>query len=133
MKYFLDTNIISYLLKGSINVKKNIANLILNENTVHIPAVAYYESRRGLLSTSASKKIVILQKFIQAFGIIDVTTKTLDIASENWANLKSKGQMIEDSDLFIGSSAVENDAILVTNNPNHLSRILNIKIETWEF
>lgn len=56
MKYFLNTNIISYLLKGSLNVKQKITDLIMNGHTVHIPVVAYYESKRGLLSSSASKK-----------------------------------------------------------------------------
>ncbi|MCQ2790191.1 MAG: hypothetical protein MJ229_07445 [bacterium] len=74
-----------------------------------------------------------MQWFIQAFGIIDLTTKTFDIASENWANLKSKGLVIEDSDLFIGSSAVENGAVLVTNNANHLSRISDLQIEVWNY
>lgn len=74
-----------------------------------------------------------MQWFVQAFGIVDVTTKTFDIASVNWANLKSQGLLIEDSDLFIGSSAVENNAILVTNNANHLSRISGIQIEMWNF
>lgn len=133
MTYFLDTNIISYLLKGSVNVKYKITELLLNADKVFIPAIAYYETKRGLLATSASKKLSILQNFISTFGIIDITTKTLDIASENWANLKAKGLIIEDSDLLIGASAIENDAILVTNNKNHLSRLTNIKLEAWEF
>ena len=133
MKYFLDTNIISYLLKGSLNVKQKITDLIMDGHSVHIPVVAYYESKRELLATSAHTKLSTLQWFIQAFGIIDITTKTFDIASTNWANLKSTGLLIEDSDLFIGSSAVENNAILITNNANHLSRIQNIQIEIWNF
>ena len=133
MKYFLDTNIISYLLKGSVNVKYKTTELLLNADKVYIPAIAYYETKRGLLATSASKKLSILQNFVYTFGIVDITTKTLDIASENWANLKAKGLIIEDSDLLIGVSAIENDAILVTNNANHLSRLTNIKLEVWKF
>lgn len=133
MTYFLDTNIISYLLKGSINVKYKITNLLLNADKIYIPAIAYYETKRGLLATSANKKLSILQNFVSTFGIVDITTKTLDIASENWASLKTKGLIIEDSDLLIGASAIENDAILITNNANHLSRLKNIKVEVWEY
>ncbi len=133
MKYFLDTNIISYLLKGSLNVKQKITDLLMNGHEVCIPVVAYYESKRGLLSISANKKLDVLNRFAQAFGIIDITVKTFDIASENWAYLKSIGKNIEDSDIFIGSSAVEKDAILVTNNADHLSRIPNIKLEIWNY
>jgi len=34
-------------------------------------------------------------------------------------------------DLFIGSTAVANDMVLVTDNEKHLNRLSNIKIENW--
>ena len=39
--------------------------------------------------------------------------------------------LVDDFDILIGSSAVANNMIMVTNNVAHLSRIENIKIENW--
>ena len=39
--------------------------------------------------------------------------------------------MIDDFDLFIGTTAVVNNLIMATENVKHLSRIENIKIENW--
>lgn len=39
--------------------------------------------------------------------------------------------MISDFDLLIGSTAVENDMIMVTENTKEFKRIKNIKIENW--
>lgn len=44
----------------------------------------------------------------------------LDRAAEEYAKLKQQGLLIEDDDLFIGCSALENNAILLTNNMRHL-------------
>ena len=39
--------------------------------------------------------------------------------------------LIPDFDLLIGSTAVENSMVMVTNNERHLNRITGIKIENW--
>ena len=39
--------------------------------------------------------------------------------------------MISDFDLLIGSTAVENDLIMVTENVSELKRIEGIQIENW--
>ena len=39
--------------------------------------------------------------------------------------------IIEDDDIFIGATALENDAIFVTNNERHLGRIKDLKYEVW--
>ena len=43
MTYFLDTNVISYILNGNINVKNRIEELILQDNNISVPIFAYYE------------------------------------------------------------------------------------------
>jgi tRNA(fMet)-specific endonuclease VapC len=45
--------------------------------------------------------------------------------------LKRLGTRIDDFDLLIGASAIENDLILVTNNISHLGRMADIQIEDW--
>jgi tRNA(fMet)-specific endonuclease VapC len=47
------------------------------------------------------------------------------------ANLRRKGALIDDMDLFIGATAIANNMILVTENAKHLARLENIKIENW--
>ena len=56
MKYFLDTNIISYILNGNEKVKNRIEEILLNNDIISIPVFSYYEIKRGLLSVGASAK-----------------------------------------------------------------------------
>ena len=129
MKYFLDTNIISYILNGNEKVKNRIEEILLNNDIISIPVFSYYEIKRGLLSVGASAKIERFNNFVKICELVDINISTFDIAAQIYAQLKQEGNLIEDADLFIGVSALENNAVLITNNANHLQRIPNLKIE----
>jgi predicted nucleic acid-binding protein len=129
MKYFLDTNIISYILNGNEKVKNRIEEILLNNDIIAIPVFSYYEIKRGLLSVGASAKIERFNNFVRICELVNINISTFDIAAQIYAQLKQKGNLIEDADLFIGVSALENNAVLITNNANHLQRIPNLKIE----
>jgi len=45
--------------------------------------------------------------------------------------LRKKGLMISDFDLLIGSTAIANDLIMITENTNEFERISNIELENW--
>lgn len=47
------------------------------------------------------------------------------------AILKHKGLMVEDADIFIGSTAVTFNMTMVTENVRHIGRLKNIIIENW--
>ena len=129
MNYLLDTNIISYILNGNEKVKNRIEEILLNNDIISIPVFSYYEIKRGLLSVGASAKIDRFNNFVRICELVDINISTFDIAAQIYAQLKQKGNLIEDADLFIGDSALENNAVLITNNANHLQRIPNLKIE----
>ena len=39
--------------------------------------------------------------------------------------------MIEDADILIGSTAIVNDLIMVTENEKHIGRLQGITIDNW--
>ena len=73
---------------------------------------------------------IIVESFIQKFAIIPIYN-SLNIYAKEKAKLRKQGQLIDDFDILIGSTAVANDMIMVTNNVAHLSRLDNITIEDW--
>jgi len=131
MIYFLDANIISYLLKGNTSVLKKLEELAEDDNQFEIPSIVYYEIKRGFLANGAATKLTRFLNFAKEIGIVDLKNSTLDIAAQIYADLKKSGEIIEDDDIFIGATALENNAILVTNNKRHLGRIKDLKIEVW--
>jgi predicted nucleic acid-binding protein len=47
----------------------------------------------------------------------------------NDATLKKRGKLINDADILIASIVKANNAVLVTNNDEHFSRIEGLKVE----
>lgn len=132
MTYFLDTNIVSYILKGNQFILEKVERLVRNKDDVALPVIVYYEVKRGLISSGATKKLNLFLNFATKMGIVDLKTSTLDLASVIYAELRKQGNVIEDDDIFIGASALEHNAILVTNNERHLGRIKDLRIEVWK-
>lgn len=132
MTYFLDSNVIIDLIDGNANIIKKLKDIYDSEiDYVRIPDLVYYEVLRGFRYKKAEKKENVFMIFCQKFGIIHMTLKTLEIAADNYARLLQSGKIIDDGDILIGSLAVENNAVLVTNNVKHLERIENIALENW--
>lgn len=133
MKYFLDTNIISYLLQKNVSVQAKLKELIDRDDTeLYISVVTYYELKRGLIASNATTKLQVLQVILHSyFEVVLMDFDMYERSAQIYADLKKDGKVIEDDDIFIGATALENDAILVTNNERHLGRIKNLKIEVW--
>ena len=129
MTYYLDANIVSYLLKGNKEIFSKLSDLASNDHTISIPNIVYYEIKRGLLSVGATAKFERFDNFVKVCNLVNVDISTFDLASQIYAQLKQTGNLIEDADLLIGVSALEHNAILITNNANHLQRIPNLQIE----
>jgi len=131
MTYALDTNIISALLKGNQRVKDRVENVVRRGEDVFISAICYYEIKRGLLDANATTKISKFNQFCRLFGILMLDTQSMfDRAAEIYVNLKQKGELINDADILIASSAMEQNLILVTDDSD-FNKIPNVKIENW--
>jgi predicted nucleic acid-binding protein len=46
--YALDTNIISYFLRGDIKITNEVRAIAKAGDTINIPPIVYYEIRKGL-------------------------------------------------------------------------------------
>ena len=86
----------------------------LNTNLVHL---LEYEFNR-------------INSFLSKINILPISNSIRRFAKEK-ARLQKEGTPIEDFDLLIGVSAVENNLMLITDNIRHMSRINDILIENW--
>ncbi len=131
MTYFLDTNVIIDLLNGNTNVLLNFKTAFQN-GTIQIPDIVYYEVLRGFYWKDPKKQLENFEVFVRTCGIKYKDMQTLKIAATQWAALKRKGTPLDDDgDILIGSLAIQHNAILVTNNISHLSKLQGIQLENW--
>ena len=130
-KYAIDTNIVSYLLKGNERITAKIEKEKDEGNTFVIPPIVYYEINNWLLKNNSKDKAAIFKKIYSVNGIGSISKETLDIASPIYNHLRNGGIVIEAADILIAAWCIENSCTLVTNNEKHFTNIAQLNIENW--
>lgn len=128
-KYVLDSNICIHLLRNRTEVVQAIERVgwkscCISEMTV---VELYYGAE---CSNNPLQNRKIINSFLADIEIIPFCLCINEFCKQK-ARLRSLGTLIEDFDLFIGSTAVASNCILVTENIKHLSRLEGIILENW--
>lgn len=128
-KFLLDTNICIFFLKGKYNLNRQFEKIGL-ENCC-ISEVTLAELKYGAeCSERIAENMKMVDDFANTITIVPIFN-SLNIYAKEKAKLRKKGILIDDFDILIGSTAVANNFILVTENEKHLKRISKIEIENW--
>lgn len=127
----IDTDIISYFLKGNSNVVKHVENYVNLYGKLNISIITYYEILNGLMYKDAKKQLESFEKFAKNCNIINLSPKTVHISAEIFSNLRKSGQVISHTDVMIAGIAIENDLVLVTNNISHFERVPDLIVDNW--
>jgi tRNA(fMet)-specific endonuclease VapC len=128
-KYLLDTNICIFFFKGKYNLNEKFKKIGF-ENCC-ISEVTLAELKYGAeCSDRISENMKMIDDFAKEVTIVPIFN-SLDVYAKEKAKLRKTGKLIDDFDILIGSTAVANNLILVTENEKHLDRISKVKIENW--
>ena len=127
--YLLETNICIYLLKGQRGIVEKIEvtgcdNCFITDVTLAELWFGAYNSNR---IEQQKRGISYLEQLFNVISIKD----SVELFGSNKAYLKSRGTIIDDFDILIGSTAIKHNLIMVTENVKHLSRLPGITVENW--
>ena len=126
LRYALDSDIVTYFLKGSKTIINKISNEESDGNQIIIPPIVFYEIKRWLLSINSTKKLALFETMCSKAGIGKIDRKILETASVIFMNLQKKGITVGDNDILIAAYCIHNDLTLVTNNEQHFKNIENV-------
>ena len=129
--FALDTNIISFLLRGDRQLQEEVYREASDGSGVVIPPIAYYEIKRGLSASQTPVKLAAFERLCKMLGVDEMDVETLDKAASIYASLKKSGQLIEDSDILIAASCLAHDNTLITDNTRHFDRVDGLKQANW--
>jgi tRNA(fMet)-specific endonuclease VapC len=116
-------------MKGKYNLDQKL-DTILPEN-IFISEITLAELKFGVEKSEAqTKNRKTLHNFLSGVQVLPII-QCLDIFAMEKARLSKMGIIIDDFDLLIGTSALANELIMVTNNVGHLSRLKGIHLEDW--
>ena len=131
MIYLLDTNIVSYWMRGDDKLISNIKSHKPSE--LSICTVTLAEIYYGIEKSPVKKKVrrnkierISSQLEIHAFD---------EAAARKYAIIRSQlekdGMIISERDLQIAAIATANKLIVVTHNIKEFKRIVKLKVEDW--
>jgi len=131
MIYALDTNIISFIIKGNETVRERYFEAVSKGIHCVIPLMVYYEVKRGLKANNAGNRLRSFEGICTVLGIANLTIADMNIASDIYAKCKESGRPIDDGDLLIAAQCINNSYVLVTNNTKHFRDIKGLDIIDW--
>ena len=129
-RFLLDTNICISLLKNKYGIREKIIevepkNCFVSEITI---AELYYGASK---SNNREERIKDVEFIATKFDVLPIFP-ALELFGDIKAKLEADGNRIDDFDILIGTTALVNNIVVVTDNIKHLERLPNINIENWK-
>ena len=129
--YLLDTNIISYWMRGNKRVIDRIkkhapSNLALS--TVTLAEILYGIEKSRMKKKERRLKIKQISSLLGMYSFDEVAAGKYAVI---WAQLEREGRVISERDTQIASIAMANKLIVVTHNVKEFGRIGKLKVEDW--
>jgi predicted nucleic acid-binding protein len=108
---------------------------------VLVPEISDYEIRRELLRAGKSRGLSRLDQLARDLGYLPITTEVMRLAASFWAEARKQGQPTAsdeslDADVILAAQAAilnedtDDDVVIATTNPRHLSRFVDARV--WQ-
>ena len=126
MKYLLDTNIIINHIRGKEKIKLSW----LKEGAV-ISIITYAELLNGAYKSKKTNDNILLIDLtlnVIAKQVMDLNSDIIHTYSSIRAKLEKKGQRLDEFDLLIAATAIDQQLVLITKNHKHFARIPELEL-----
>lgn len=127
--YALDTNTLSYFLRGEGRVGERLAGT--PPKNIAVPSVVVYEIRFGLRRAQRQALVRPLEQMLRLARVLDFDTQAAEHAADIRYSLELAGIPIGPHDLLIAATARRHACTLVTHNTREFSRVPGLLMEDW--
>ena len=126
-RVLLDTNIISALFKGELEVARHIDSA----EEVYIPIIAIGELRFGAAQSSQfQKNMKDIDDLITRYPVSFIDVGTTKAYGDIKVALKKKGKPIPENDIWIAAIGMHNDFTVITRD-KHFDEIDGLHVTKW--
>lgn len=130
MKFVLDTDTVSYYLRGEGRVAEHLA--AATRGQVALTIVTVFELWRGArMAGFGERRIGELRTFLGSFVHLPLGTREAERAAEITARLEVEGTPIGRLDTLIAGIALVANAAVVSRNGAHFGRVAGLQVVNW--
>lgn len=134
MKYLLDTNIVSYFLRGA-SPALNQRILDSAPEVLAVSIISAGELRYGLSRLPPSRRAAQLahqlKDLLTAVPVLALPAEAAQHYGSARSQLEAAGTPIGGNDLWIAAHALAQNLTLVTNNTREFERVPGLRLENW--
>jgi tRNA(fMet)-specific endonuclease VapC len=127
--FMLDTDCVSYALRGQGNVGKNLLERVPSE--ICVSAITVAELRYGAERRRSSKLHRLITTFTNTVTVVPFDEACAAMFGKVASKLVAKGRPIGNHDTLIAAHALALGITLVTNNEKHFKAVESLKMENW--
>jgi tRNA(fMet)-specific endonuclease VapC len=132
IRYLLDTNIVSYFIKGVSAGLVQRMQVGLDVPDIAISAVTRAELRYGLaMMDKADKRCRRIDLLLKELTALPWSVKAADEFGRLKAYQRRNGTPVGEFDTQIAAHALAEKLILVTHNTRHFENVPGLKLEDW--
>jgi tRNA(fMet)-specific endonuclease VapC len=129
IRYMLDTNTVSHLLKGHPAVTRRLISVPMA--SLCISAITEGELLFGLAKRPAAKQLhIAVREFLKRIDVLPWDSAAAEYYGIVRANMAGQGKVLSPLDLLIATHALSVDAVLVTND-QAIGQMPNLHLEDW--
>lgn len=127
----LDTDTISYIMRRDPSVMARAREYRQAGQRYALSIVSRYEVLSGLMWRGAQRQLERFDRFCDLSDVLPLTEAVAVRAARIYADLRSRGEPLDDADILIASTAMVHGLVLVTNNERHFGRIPELRLDNW--
>jgi tRNA(fMet)-specific endonuclease VapC len=129
VRFMLDTDTVSFALRGQGNVAEEI--LKRNPSELCVSAITVAELRYGASRRKSAKLHRLIDSFLATVAIKAFDRECAEEFGKLASLLADRGEPIGEADTYIAAHAIAIKVTLVTNNVKHFTRVAGLKVENW--
>src|SRR3989338_2257502 len=126
VEYLLDSDYLISFLAGRNEAVDLITKLSKSILSTSIICVA--EVLEGLYAYNEEKKLAIFESYISNIKLYGVDKQIAENFAHLRADLRKRGELIDNFDLLIAATCQANKLVLVTGNKAHFQRITGLQL-----
>lgn len=126
-RYLLDTNIVIALFNEDVSVRARMGQ----EIEMFVPAVVLGELYFGASKSGrANENLARVSELASTTQILSCNARTARSYGQLKTDLRAKGRMIPENDLWVAATALQHDLTLVSRD-GHFADIPRLHLESW--
>jgi tRNA(fMet)-specific endonuclease VapC len=129
MGYLLDTNTVSFIIKGNLRVRQRLVQVPMDQ--IAISVVTEAELRFGLARLPGATRLRIgVEEFLLRTEILPWNSEAAKRYADLRATLERTGASLGNLDMLIAAHALAIRAVLVSND-RAFTRVKGLRVEDW--